>query len=267
MPDGNESAPRWRLLEARPEVKRALLDGAPGALDLQGAVLAGDLREFAPSDLLNFLDQGRRTGVLLARAGDVERALVMIDGDVCWASSTSPAERLGELLARRGMVSPAQVEAAVAGQAAPGPHRRIGQLLVEKEALAPDALHRGLRHQCVEIFLGLLVGREGGFVFLRGVNRAALPVVLEMETQAMLLDGLRRLDEMELYRSRVTSAGEMPRPTGKPVQQALPPECHHVMALADGVRTVAGLAAATALGEFETTKAVYRLLEQGYLQL
>jgi DNA-binding IclR family transcriptional regulator len=40
-----------------------------------------------------------------------------------------------------------------------------------------------------------------------------------------------------------------------------------VLAAADGARTVSDLARATALGEFETTRAVYRLLELGYLRL
>ncbi|HUJ28924.1 MAG TPA: DUF4388 domain-containing protein [Myxococcales bacterium] len=270
--EGNSGA--WKILEAPSDLLVALRGGQQGlwadldALVSSHAVLAGDLREFAPSDLLNFLDQGRRTGALLTRSGDVERALVMIDGDVSWACSTSPGERLGELLSRMGMAERAKIDEALKEQGAPGvPHSRIGQLLVEKKVLTTDELHRALRYQCVEIFLGLLVAREGSFVFLRGVDKAALPVVLEMETQAILLDGLRRLDEMELYRSRVRSSEERPRPTGKPVHQSLPDEARQVMALADGQRTVADLAARSALGEFETTKAVFRLLEQGYLQL
>jgi len=55
----------------------------------------------------------------------------------------------------------------------------------------------------IEIFLGLLVAQSGVFVFLRGVNRSAMPDRLSLDTQALLLDGLRRLDEMVLYRARI----------------------------------------------------------------
>jgi homogentisate 1,2-dioxygenase len=45
------------------------------------------------------------------------------------------------------------------------------------------------------------------------------------------------------------------------------PQGKRVLALADGSRTVGELALATSLGEFETTKAAYALIERGYLSL
>ena len=271
------SSGAWKLLETPSELLLALRDRADGLLgDLtqlhpSGAVLAGDLAEMQPSDLLNFLHQGRRTGVLLTRSDGVERGLVLIDGNVAWGCSTSSGERLGELLCRMGLADRGKVDAALALQGARDQHRRLGQLLVEQKALLEEDVANGLRHQAVEIFLGLLVSRAGSFVFLRGLDRAALPVSLGLDTQALLLDGLRRLDEMELYRTRVPSAEVQPRPTGK----AVPPpdgelttcEMSLVHALSDGTRTVAELAARSALGEFEATKAVYKLLGAGYLAL
>lgn len=263
----------WKLLEAPLGLLLALRERAGGllpdvtGLHPKGAVLAGDLAEIQPSDLLNFLHQGRRTGVLLARVSEVERAIVLVDGNVAWACSTSPGEKLGELLARTGLAQRAQVDAVLREQAAhPGP-RRIGQLLVERGVLSKEALSRGLRQQLVEIFLGLLVARDGSFVFLRGVDPASLPMALSLDTQALLLDGLRRLDEMELYRTRVPSADVAPKKTGKTADGGLGAAEDLVLKMADGKRTLAELAAQSALGEFEATKAAYRLIESGHLRL
>ena len=63
------------------------------------------------------------------------------------------------------------------------------------------------------------------------------------------------------------SAHVAPRPTGKKADVVLTNEARQVLALADGMRTVADLAIATALGEFEATKAAYALIERGFLQL
>jgi hypothetical protein len=202
--------------------------------------------------------------VLLARSDGTERGIVLIDGNVAWACSTSPGERLGELLYRMGLADRARVDAAIAEQGEKGKRRRIGQILVDKGVLGPDEVWRGLRHQVVEIFLGLLVAQSGTFVFLRGLDRSKLPAMLALDTQAMLLDGLRRLDEMELYRTRVRDSEVKPKRTGK--QGAIEVEHQHLLALADGTRTLGELASATALGEFEATKAVFKLLELGYLQ-
>ena len=213
----------WKVLDTSAELLLAMRGRGPGlhgeasAWGAGRAAFAGDLADVQPSELLNFVHQGRRTGVLLARTANVERAIVFVNGNVAWARSTSPRERL-------------------AG---------VG-----------------------EVFLGFLVTRSGSFAFLQGVNRAALPSALSLDTEAMLLDGLRRLDEMELYRTRVPGPEVVPRPTGKHAGgEAVQPEERQVLALADGKRTLADLALATALGEFETTKAAYALIERGLLQL
>ena len=227
----DQSPGAWKLLETPAGLLVALRDRGSSlfpqlktALRPDRALLAGDLAEMQPSDLLNFLHQGRRTGVLLARSDGVERAIVLLDGNVAWACSTSPAEKLKDMW-------------------------------------------RGSRQQILEIFLGLLVARSGVFVFLHGVDRSAMPDRLSLDTQAMLLDGLRRLDEMERYRARIPHPGVKPRSTGKAVDGQVTLQGKRVLALADGSRTVAELALATSLGEFETTKAAYALIERGYLAL
>src|SRR5207245_6298447 len=129
----------------------ALRDRADGLLGNlrelhpRGAVLAGDMSEMQPSDLLNFLHQGRRTGVLLTRSDGTERGIVLIDGNVAWACSTSPGERLGELLARMGLADRAKIDAMLREQSASGERKRLGQLLVDEGALTPEALARGGR--------------------------------------------------------------------------------------------------------------------------
>jgi hypothetical protein len=263
----------WKLLETPSDLLVALRERRGGVwsdltgLHPRGAVLAGDLSAMLPSDLLNFLQQGRRTGVLLTRVGEVERAIALCDGNLAWACSTTPHERLGEILARMGLADRDRIEEALRQQAASLEHRRIGQVLEDAGVIGAEAVARGLRHQLVEIFLGLLVAREGSFVFLAGLDRAALPVVLDLDTEAMLLDGLRRLDEMTLYRERVPHADVVPHATGKAPAAPLSAEQQQVLSMADGVRTLGDVAAASALGEFETTKAVYQLIDLGYLKL
>jgi len=227
----DQSPGAWKLLETPAGLLMALRDGGSSlfpqlktVLGPDRALLAGDLAEMQPSDLLNFLHQGRRSGVLLARSDGVERAIVLVEGNVAWACSTSPAEKLKDMW-------------------------------------------RGSRQQITEIFLGLLVAQSGVFVFLRGVNRSAMPDRLSLDTQAMLLDGLRRLDEMVLCRARIPHPGVKPWPTGKEMVGQMTPQGKRVLALADGSRTVGELALATSLGEFETTKAAYALIERGYLAL
>ena len=97
-----EQAPgAWKVLDAPAGLLLALRDRGGGLfaevsrLGAGAPSMAGDLAEMQPSDLLNFLHQGRRTGVLLTRADGVDRAIVLLEGNVAWASSTIARERQG----------------------------------------------------------------------------------------------------------------------------------------------------------------------------
>ena len=265
---------RFAVLDSAPDLLIALQEAAPGllaevaSLGTSGAVvLAGDLATFNPADLLSFLHNGRRDGVLLARSGGAERAVVLIEGNVAWACSSSPAERLGEVACRMGLADRARVHQLLKTQRDAADRRRIGQLLVESGSMTAEDLPRATRHQVIEIFLGLLVAQSGAFLFLRGVDPGRLPSTFALDTEALLLDGLRRLDEMELFRARVPGLHVRPRRSGKPARDDVPAEAQLVLGMAEGALTLGQIAAASALGEFETMRVVYRLLVSGLVVL
>ncbi|MBS2023979.1 MAG: DUF4388 domain-containing protein [Deltaproteobacteria bacterium] len=268
---------KWRLSHAAPDLlllSRERAGGLAQELDKLSPgpiAVSGDLAQVQPSELLNFLHQGRRDGVLLVRSGEVERGIVLLEGNVAWACSTSPGERLGELICRIGLVPRAALDKALAQQAQEHSHRRLGQMLGERGLLEPDGLWRALRYQIVEIFLGLLVLRGGTFLFMSGVDRDKLPAQLAIDTEALLLDGLRRLDEMEHYRLRIPSSLFVLDKTARPAPLAPEDEFTEAMLRllerVDGEQPLCVLAEASALGEFEATKAAFKLLQDGYVQL
>ena len=133
--------------------------------------------------------------------------------------------------------------------------------------MTAEDLPRATRHQVIEIFLGLLVAQSGAFLFLRGVDPGRLPSTFALDTEALLLDGLRRLDEMELFRARVPGLHVRPRRSGKPARDDVPAEAQLVLGMAEGALTLGQIAAASALGEFETMRVVYRLLVSGLVVL
>ena len=197
-------------------------------------VLAGDLAAIPPSDLISLLHQSRRTGILLTSSGGVERCAVLIDGQVTWVGSTSPTERL---------------------------------VVEQVEARAED-LWKQLDEKAIEIVFGLLAAESGTFTFLRPVDGARLPAVFALDTQAVLLDGLRRIDEVKFYRSRVTATMRPQR-----VQSSVPPsgaevtpQALRLLELADGGHTISELAAATGLGEFAAIRACYHFVISGHLR-
>jgi Domain of unknown function (DUF4388) len=264
---------KFALLDVSPDLLVGFQERVPGllgdarALATSGVVLAGDLSVFPPADLLNFLHNGDRDGVLLARSEGFERSVALIRGNVAWASSSSPGERLGEVSCRMGLLDRARLQDVVRTARDPLDRRRIGQVLVESGAMSAEDLTRAVRQQVIEIFLGLLVARSGAFVFLEGCDTSRLPSNFALDTEALLLDGLRRLDEMEHFRARVPGLWVRPRRTATPASDELSQDAKLLLAAADGRRTLSRIAVDTALGEFEATKETYRLVVAGLLVL
>jgi hypothetical protein len=273
--DARESIERggatYSVLDVSPDLLVALQEGTQGllaesrALASSNVVLAGDLSTFPPADLLNFLHNGERDGVLLARSEGFERTVALIKGNVAWASSSSPGERLGEVACRMGLLDRPRLQQILRSQRDPLDRRRIGQVLVDSGAMLTQDLPRVTRQQVVEIFLGLLVARSGAFVFLRGCDPSRLPSNFALDTEALLLDGLRRLDEIELFRGRIPGLWVKLRRTASSPADELSEDAKLVLAASDGKRTLARIAADTGLGEFETTRTAYRLVVSGLL--
>ena len=205
--------------------------------------------------------------MLLARSEDFERSVALIAGNVAWASSSSPGERLGEVACRMGLLERSRLQQILRSERDPLDRRRMGQVLVDSGAIQAAELARAVRQQVVEIFLGLLVARSGFFVFLRGCDASRLPSNFALDTEALLLDGLRRLDEMELFRGRVPGLWVRPRRTALPPADELSEDAQLLLGSADGRRTLARVAVDTGLGEFEATRVAYRLVVAGLLVL
>src|SRR5262249_493277 len=105
------------------------------------------------------------------------------------------------------------------------------------------------------------------FYFERSDGSEKLPD-LALSTQNLLLEGIRRMDELAYFREKIPSPSAIPCiRSGAP--QAQPPEEHPriVLALCDGMRSADDIARESKLGEFDATHALYQLIQSGYIEI
>jgi hypothetical protein len=223
-------------------------------------VLAGDLSGFPIVDFVAFVHQSRVTGVLTVASDGAERSVTFKDGEVRSAESSAPGERLGEVAVRLGLATEPQLAAVQAsGQA-------IGRALVAKGVLSPNDLWKCVHEQVGEVFHAILLAREGIFFLLDDEHAERTGAALAVNTQSLLMDGIRRIDEMSLFRARIPGPNvtlrrrEPRRPVPLNATEQL------LLSQVDGRRTVGELAAAAHLNEFDATKTLYHLAEAGYVE-
>lgn len=226
--------------------------GPPGPRCL----LAGDLSALAPADLLTFVHQARLSGVLTVASWGAERAVAFAEGEVRSARSSAPGERLGEIAVRLGLATDAQVAAAIR------PGVPVGKALTDAGLLQPSGLWRCLHEQVVAVFHAVLLAQEGTFFLTEAEPQ---PGGLAVSTQALLLDGIRRIDELNLFRARIPGLDAVPRRRRPRRAPPLEPPERALLELVDGRRTVAEIAAAARLSDFEAVKGLHGLATAGHL--
>lgn len=215
-------------------------------------------------DLINFIHGNTWSGQLAVVDGTVRKTIYFRRGDIRTAASNVPEDRLGAILYRYGMITDEQLNDAVK---ATGAQARLGQVLVERGLLTPHDLYTYVRKQIEEIFFSVLTLRHGNFYFYRTSDEDGPASQLLLSTKTLLFDGVRRIDELAYFREKLPGAGVVLVQRHPQPQEKLGDREQRVLELVNGVRSLGDLARLSHLGEFETTKVLYQLLQSGYVQL
>jgi len=247
------------LLPTAPDLLAALRQPPEGGRSKSPrVVLIGDASGFPLSDLIAFLGQSRWTGTLRLHAPGGERSVVLKDGEVHGASSEDPADRLSEVLVRIGHAARHDVEDALRDN----PPSRVGRALVDRGLLQPHDLWACVTQQVSDIFHAIVLAREGSFTLVDQEPEEKTGTV-QLSTQSLLMDAIRKIDELQHFRQRIPH-GRVYVTKKRPSDGKLHPDEDRLLALGNGQRTVLELAQASKLSEFDATKIIFRLLEGGY---
>ncbi|HEU0106346.1 MAG TPA: DUF4388 domain-containing protein [Vicinamibacteria bacterium] len=217
----------------------------------------GSLAEQDFPRLVQALHERRWTGVLTLTHAGVGKSVVVQEGRMVFASSSSRDERLGELMLRRGRITLRQL--AEAGKAMV-PGKRLGTVLVEQGALAPKDLVKSVIEHTQEIIYGAFLWTEGHYrLELGGDTKEAIK--LNISTPDLILEGIRRIDSwtridravggltaryerIEDYEARLRGA-------------TLPPEKLAILTHLTQPRTVENICESSTLPDFEVCRTLW----------
>ncbi|MET0554965.1 MAG: DUF4388 domain-containing protein [Vicinamibacteria bacterium] len=202
--------------------------------------LEGDLACFEVPDLLTFLHQGQRSGVLSMERPDQETKLYLRAGNPVFAASSRDDLRLGALLVRHGRVDQAVIDEALQHQTLRGP--RLGRLLVVTGQITEAELASFLKVQVSEVIFETFGWTAGSFTFWERIPPPPTAVTLEMEIENLVLEGIRRVDVRprlsELFPDLAMAVEAIVNPDRVKHTVTLTPEEWNVLFLLDGRRSL-----------------------------
>ncbi|BDU69167.1 hypothetical protein GETHOR_12680 [Geothrix oryzae] len=207
--------------------------------------------------------RGRATG--LWRLGQEPQRTVFIEsGDVVFAVSTHPLDRLTHLLVERGKITQAQLDYAMANL---NPAMSIGKNLIEMGFITQRDLLDVARAQVERVvWAGMAEGVE--IPTFEAKELETNTVRLPFDTPAMLLAGVLNLRDRERLLEELGPLNQVVVLEGRRHQElTLPPDLVRIPGLLDGSRTLMELSRESGVEPFRLGAFVLFLREMGWARL
>jgi len=261
--------------------------------------LQGTLKDFGIAEILQLIGQQAKSGVLHLNSKDAEIHILMADGNVVRAeyAGRKAREKLGNLLVRAALITQEQLDLALETQKRT--LRRLGDILVELRMVTKEDLREMTALQTTETVYKLFHWKSGTYEFEPGDVDWDRETVTPLRAESVLMEGFRQVDEWPMVRRKIASTAmtferlrDLDRERsgrlgnlegGEEVDAALDSleggakdvgredgeigkAERRVFELAVPGRSVERIIDLSRLGEFETCKALFNLVNHGYLR-
>ena len=168
--------------------------------------LVGNLEDLGLGEILQIVSLSRKSGILTLRSRTNEGQIILRQGQVVRASSSSYQHNMGEVLVQKGVLDTEKLRKALATQEAEGFRERLGTLLVGRFGIAADAVEEVVREQIENVVYSLFSWVDGTFDFelqdnvdvSDSIRMDPLQFMLEqgINPQFLAMEGSRIMDEM-----------------------------------------------------------------------
>ncbi|MGQ9897804.1 MAG: DUF4388 domain-containing protein [Acidobacteriota bacterium] len=174
----------------------------------------GPLTTLSVPDLLRRAYSERFTGELLLSRGEERKQIYFETGNIVFAASNQPSDRIGNSLLRQGLITQADVDRTLAHV---HEGKRFGQALVEAGLMSERDLITNITFQVLDIIYSVFNWTTGTFEFIPGENRVAEELKLKLTTASIILEGVRRIEDFSIIRRGLGDLNRFIAPSSSPL--------------------------------------------------
>jgi hypothetical protein len=241
---------------ARPPCKRD-----PGS----DVSLKGNLSTMALPDLLQWAATATKSGRMTLTDGRFKKEVLFTDGVIVASASNDPREYLGQFLLSHRRITEEQLRQAMETQRSTGV--MLGKILVMLEAVSETDLLEMLTLKAQETIFSLFLWPDGCFEFDDRPADTKNLFPLSLRVEDILLEGLRRYDELQVIIKAFSPGDFLLQLTGKPIPPHMSesPEVRRLVEVLDRPRSLTDLCLEMHASEFKVSRLAYGLYRMGML--
>ena len=230
--------------------------------------LKGSLEVFGLADILQLIHFQRKSGVLSLEGDKDKVKLFFMEGNIVGAISQKRQEdaRLGKVLLKKGSLKDEDLQIALEEQRRTG--KALGSILLKRGAVDKEQIKEVLTGQVTETVLQLFSWEKGIYEFiprpitLDSVGDKEVPITLD--TQHLLMEGLRILDEWSLLEGRLTLDTVLMKKAE--VVTELSKEEQEILLMVDGENDLSTIIDISGKDGFTAAKILFSLMEKGIVE-
>jgi hypothetical protein len=226
--------------------------------------LEGSLKDFGLADILQLIYFQRKTGVLTLD-GKMDRVrLQFIEGNITGAESRRriEANRLGKVLVKKGLLEEKDLQSVLEEQRTS--NVKLGNILVRRGIVEKDQIKEILTGQIKETVVQIFGWKQGAYEFSPQAVPVDKDLPISLDTQHLLMDGLRIVDEWSLIEGKFTLDTVFVKKAEEIT--GLTEEEEDIISLVDGENDVSTIIDITAKDDFVVSKTLVSLLEKGIIE-
>jgi hypothetical protein len=226
--------------------------------------LEGSLTDFGLADILQLIYFQRKTGVLKLEGKMDKVSLLFIDGNIGGAESKRRNEdnRMGKILLKKGHLKEEDLEAALQEQRKTG--ARLGSILLKRDLAEEEVIKDVLQGQITEMIIQLFGWKQGSYEFTAQGVAHDKDFPFSLDTQHLLMEGLRIVDEWSVIQGRITLDLLFSKKIDSP--EGLTEEEREIFNYVDGENDVSTIIDLSGQDNFEVSKTLLALIEKGFIK-
>jgi hypothetical protein len=227
--------------------------------------LEGSLTDFGLADILQLIYFQRKTGVLTLEGKADKVRLLFIDGNIGGAESKRRMEdnRLGKILLKKELLQEKDLETALEE------HRKtnakLGTILIRDGLVAKEIIEDIVQSQITETIIQLFGWKKGTYEFAAQDVRKDRDLPFSLDTQHLLMEGLRIVDEWSLIQGKINLDTLFRKRVEAP--PGLTETEMEVFAYVDGENDVSTIIDLCGQDNFEVSKTLLSLLEKEFVEI
>jgi hypothetical protein len=223
--------------------------------------LEGSLRDFGLADILQLIFFQRKTGVLVLESRIDRVRLLFVEGNIVGAESRKriEANRLGKVLVKKGILEERELQSILDEQRRT--NIKLGTILIKRGLAEKEVIQDIITEQIKETVVQIFNWKQGTYEFTPQEVPVEKELHIFLDTQHLLMDGLRVVDEWSLIEGKLTLDTVFAKKDSGIA--GLTEEEKDILYLVDGENDVSTIIDITAKDDFIVSRTLASLMEKG----